>query len=176
VSWCSVKDRIICESLGASWVWAGGTWVSSPAARLHGSAAGARGRRPPCALPCLASLGTHDSARGIAGLRKAVSSLAWQRSTAVVRRPGWTRPPANSGGTVCPAERRWRLPRATPYRGPRPSRSDLLHPSSARANRHRDSSMRDRSHPRWCLPPRCDLRCSPPQQPPPGFLKGDPHR
>lgn len=78
-----MKDRIICESLDAPWVWAGGTWASSPAARLHGSAAGARGRRPPCALPCLASLGTHDARRAVSP----VSGRLFQPWPGSVRRP-----------------------------------------------------------------------------------------
>jgi hypothetical protein len=39
--------------------------------------------------------------RAIVGLRRAASVQAWQCPTAAMRRPARTRPPANSGGTVC---------------------------------------------------------------------------
>ena len=57
-----------------------------------------RGGRTPCLgfpqswrLPC-----------AIVGLRRAASGQACQCPTAAMRRPGWTRPPANSEASACP--------------------------------------------------------------------------
>ena len=56
-----------------------------------------------CAFPGLASKGDRRrSPSAIDGLRKAVSNQAWWCPRVAVRRPGGTRPPANSGGAACP--------------------------------------------------------------------------
>ena len=56
-----------------------------------------------CAFPGLASKGDRRrSPSAIDGLRKAVSNQASWCPRVEVRRPGGTRPPANSGGTACP--------------------------------------------------------------------------